>query len=280
MSDANGLVLSEGAFELLFERADLPAFPLPDELVRIYGGVLGLERPSLFANFVGSVDGVVALEGSGESGHVISGNSDADHFVMGLLRACADAIVIGASTLRASPKHLWNAERIFPPAAARFAELRRSLGLGEEPKLVVVTASGVLDPSSPALREAIVATTPAGEKRLAGALPPTTRVLVFEADHVERSGHAGMRLSPLLELLHAEKLELILTEGGPTLVGRLVAEDLLDELFLTVSPRLFGRYPGDARKTLVDGIDLSGKTLELASVRRQGSHLFLRYGFR
>jgi riboflavin biosynthesis pyrimidine reductase len=280
MSDASGLVLPGGAFELLFERADLPAFPLPDEIVELYGGVLGLRRPSLFANFVASVDGAVALEGAGESGHVISGNSDADHFVMGLLRACADAVVIGASTLRASPKHLWTADRIFPKAAARFADLRRSLGLGEEPRLVVVTASGVLDPSSPALRGAIIATTPGGKKRLAGALPPTASILVFETGEVDRSGHSGMSLTPVVEHLHAEKMELILTEGGPTLVGRLIAEDLLDELFLTVSPRLFGRYPGDARKALVEGVDLSGKALELSSVRRHGSHLFLRYGFR
>lgn len=279
MSDANELGLPGGAFELLYERAELPAFALPDELVRVYGGVLGMRRPSLFANFVASVDGAVALEGAGESGHVISGNSDADHFVMGLLRACADAVVIGASTLRASPKHLWTAERIFAPAAAAFAEFRRALGLRAEPKLVVVTASGVLDPSSPALGGAIVATTPAGKKRLAGTLPTTARIVTFEADHVDRAGHSGMSLAPVLELLHAEKMELILTEGGPTLVGRLVAEDLLDELFLTVSPRLFGRYPGDARKALVDGVDLSGKTLELSSVRRQGAHLFLRYGF-
>ena len=279
MSDGNEPVLPGGAFELLFERADLPAFQLPNELARVYGGVLGLGRPSLFANFVASVDGVVTLEGAGESGHVISGNSDADHFVMGLLRACADAVIIGASTLRASPKHLWTAERIFPTAATRFADLRRTLGLGEQPKLVVVTASGVLDPSCPALQNAIFATTPAGMKRLAGALPPTARIASFEATEVDRSGHSRMRLGPVLSLLRAENAELVLTEGGPTLVGQLIFENLLDELFLTVSPRLFGRYSGDARKALLDGVDVSKKSIELSSVRRQGSHLFLRYGF-
>ena len=61
------------------------------------------------------------------------------------------------------------------------------------------------------------------------------------------------------------------------LVARLIAEDLLDELFLTVSPALFGRYAGDAKKALVDGLDLGRKPLGLSSVRRHGSHLFLRY---
>ena len=81
-------------------------------------------------------------------------------------------------------------------------------------------------------------------------------------------------------LARAEGLQLLLTEGGPTLVGRLLAEDLLDELFLTTSPLLLGRLGGDERKSLVDGVDLraagTGK-LTLSSVRRRGSFLYLRY---
>ena len=51
----------------------------------------------------------------------------------------------------------------------------------------------------------------------------------------------------------------------------------MDELFLTISPRLFGRKVNDARKSLVEGVDLAGQPLELLSVRRHDSHLFLRY---
>jgi riboflavin biosynthesis pyrimidine reductase len=227
---------------------------------------------------VSSVDGVVALDSPGESGHVISGDSEADHFVMGLLRACADAVVIGAGTLRASPKHLWHPDRIFPPGKAAFAELRQSLGLGAQPKLVVVTGSGELDTSLPALRDAIIVTTPVGEERLRGRLVSPARVLaVSEANAPSGAGVDRLMLAPVVELLHGEGHEFLLTEGGPALVGQFLAEDLVDELFLTVSPRLFGRYAADARKALVDGVDLGGKPLELGSVRRHGSHLFLRY---
>ena len=69
----------------------------------------------------------------------------------------------------------------------------------------------------------------------------------------------------------------MLTEGGPTLMAQLVAERALDELFVTVSPVLFGRFPEDARKSLADGLDLGRTTLELLSARRSGAHLFLRY---
>jgi riboflavin biosynthesis pyrimidine reductase len=69
----------------------------------------------------------------------------------------------------------------------------------------------------------------------------------------------------------------ILTEGGPSIVGELAAEGLLDELFLTTSPTLFGRFPDDGRKALTDGADLGGVPLELLSLRRHGSHVFSRY---
>jgi riboflavin biosynthesis pyrimidine reductase len=74
----------------------------------------------------------------------------------------------------------------------------------------------------------------------------------------------------------------VLTEGGPTLLGRLAAEGALDELFLTVSPVLAGRRTGDGRLGLVDGVQLlpaGGRWARLRGVRASGSHLFLRYAF-
>jgi len=64
-------------------------------------------------------------------------------------------------------------------------------------------------------------------------------------------------------------------------VGELFRDGLIDELFLTVAPRLYGRHAGDGRKSLVDGVDLAGAVtglgLTLSSVRRHESYLFLRY---
>jgi riboflavin biosynthesis pyrimidine reductase len=261
--------LARGPLETLFERESLTRFGLSPELAALYAGDFGLERPRLYANFVESVDGTVALPDAGESGHVISGDNDADRFVMGLLRACADAVLIGAGTFRASPNHLWHAGRIFPPAAAAFAALRRKLELAPTPKLVLVTGSGELDPHAPAMADALVVTTPEGAARLRGKLAPGARVVACRSSPVS--------LAWVLELLRAEGHELVLTEGGPSLVGELVAESLLDELFVTVSPKIFGRSPGDERKSLIHGVDLLGTPLELTSVRRYGSHLFLRY---
>jgi riboflavin biosynthesis pyrimidine reductase len=258
--------LPGGPLELLYERPDPPVFDLPKPLQAAYGGPFGLREDCVYANFVASVDGVVALRAEEESGHIISKGSAADRFVMGLLRACADVILLGAGTFRKAAGHLWHAEAIYPPAATLFVELRRRLGLGHHPPLCVVTATGEIDPTQPALRDAIIVTTPAGEARLKGRVPPTTR---FESGPI--------RLPEVIERLRAQGHRRILTEGGPTLASELAAARLLDELFLTRSPTLFGRLTADGRKGLIDGVDLAGREVDLLGVRRHGSYLFLRY---
>lgn len=255
--------------ERCFEREGLPRFGLPGDLAAAYGGDFGLGRPVLYANFVASVDGVVALPGGVESGHIVSGGDEPDHFIMGLLRAAADAVLIGAGTFATATGELWHPEAVYPAAADGYAELRRQLGLRPHPLLVVVTGSGRLDPTQPALRDCLVLTSPVGEARLRGNLPQGARVVV--------AGESPFAGAGLVELLHAQGLESILAEGGPTLLAPLLAEGLVDELFLTSSPRLFGRYPRDRRKALVDGTDLGGRPMELASLGRHGSHLYLRY---
>src|SRR6059058_3965143 len=88
----------------LHERAGLPFWGLPPPLAAAYGGDLGFARPCVYANFVASMDGVTALGPEyPSSGSAISGHAPADRFVMGLLRACADVVLIGAGTLRATP---------------------------------------------------------------------------------------------------------------------------------------------------------------------------------
>jgi riboflavin biosynthesis pyrimidine reductase len=263
------LALETEPLELLFERDGLPRFGLPSALSAIYGGDLGFSTPRLFANFVSSIDGVVALPGGDESGHVVSGDSEADRFVMALLRACADAVVVGAGTFRKGAGHLWHSDDIYPDGARGFEETRSRLGLARRPALVLVTGSGLIDTTQPAVRDAIVVTTPAGEARLRHQVPSTARIVVSDDDKV--------RFADVIQLLHKEGLRLLLTEGGPSLVAHLVAETVLDELFVTSSPTLFGRYPNDHRKSLIDGLDLADRRLELLSVRRHRSHLFLRY---
>ncbi len=260
--------------ELLEERRGLPSYEMPEALSRLYGGSLGFEAPRLYANFVSSLDGVVALEGVNNSSQVISGRSEADRFVMGLLRACADAVLIGAGTLRAAPRSLWTPAYIYPDAAAAFAELRRALGRTDMPRLAVLTARGEIDPGHPALEAgALVLTTSLGASKLEGRLPASSTLVTLG------DGRA-IDLPDVMTTLRSEGHQVVLSEGGPTLIGGLLEAGLLDELFLTLSPLLAGRSSDGGRPGLVEGIELlPSRSIagELVSIRRDRTHLFLRY---
>ena len=262
----------------LFEHPELPHRALPAKLEALYGGDLDVPDPCLYANFVSSIDGVVALGPQfPSSGSTISGRAAADRFVMGLLRACAHAVVVGAGALRSSTdRQRWVPENVYPDAADDFAELRRSRGLAAEPTLVVVTASGALPVDHPALRAAaVVATTAAGAARLNRLVPPTCTVLSL-------GDGPSVRAAALIDALHAHGLTTILTEAGPRLAGQFADEGLLDELFLTVSPVLAGRDHVE-RDGLLAGVELLPDRREtggLLSARQQASYLFLRYRLR
>lgn len=263
--------------ELLYEKAEQPRFGLPPALATAYGGDLGFTSPCVYANFVTSLDGVAALGPEyPSSGSAISGREPADRFVMGLLRACADAVLIGAGTLRATPRHQWTPDHVCPHAAPDFAELRRSLRRATQPELVVVTAGGDLPTQHPALQSgAVVTTTPDGARRLEGRLPAACTVLIANEG-------PSLRMTDVLAHLHAHGHTAVLTEGGPHLIGHLLGEGLLDELFLTTSPVLAGRAD-IPRPGLIAGLELlpnRPERTELISIRRRESYLFLRYRLR
>src|SRR5207244_13328583 len=136
-------------FDVLFED-DVPHHQMRPELERIYGR-LGFADSVIYSNFVSSVDGVVTLGSNPSAGSVLSGRNQADRFLMGLLRAFADAVLLGAGTLRATPGHHWTPEHIYPDLASSFAELRMSLERKPRPRLVLLTASGNVEVSHPAV---------------------------------------------------------------------------------------------------------------------------------
>jgi riboflavin biosynthesis pyrimidine reductase len=260
---------------LLDEQPDLPQVDLPDELRVLYGGGIGFDGPCVYANFVETIDGVVAISGLERSNAIISGESDADRFVMGLLRALADVVVVGSGTMLAAPMGTWRADRVFPAASGAFAELRRGLGKTQHPAVAVVTAGGSFDPTHPVLESgAIVLTTERAADEIRARVPAATEVVAVNGgDRVDLAG--------AVTVLRARGHASILSEGGPTLFTSLLAADLVDELFLTVSPLLAGRS-GVRRLSLADGAELLPDVRvagELLSIRRHESHLFLRYGF-
>jgi len=207
---------------------------LPFDLERVYGGI-GLAPEALYSNFVSSIDGVVAMGEGKHAGSLISGKYPADRFLMALLRACADGVLLGAGTLRSTPGHLWSAADVYPSLAESFAGLRRALGREPEPRLVVLTAHGDIDSAHPAIqRGATVITTDEGKRALAAKLPSACEVVSVGAA-------AQVDIAKAIEEARKRGLAVLLTEGGPHLMGRLIEANLLDEAFITISPVVAGR---------------------------------------
>ena len=151
---------------------------LPQKLRELYDGDLHFRRspaarPFVIANFVSTLDGVVSFEMKGLSGgSTISGSNPADRFIMGLLRASADAIVVGAGTLRdVSAKSLWTPEYAYPDAKHLYKEYRvNAQHKPEYPLLVIVSGSGRLELKRAIFRTpdipAVIITTSTGRDEL------------------------------------------------------------------------------------------------------------------
>jgi riboflavin biosynthesis pyrimidine reductase len=281
------------AIEPLWEAPEPPTTPvdrrggpLPEALAARYPGSLVVDlvdnRPTIVANFVETLDGIVAIEAeqTGAGGRDISGYSEADLSMMALLRVLADVIVVGAGTLRNGSRHIWTAANLIPALAEDFAAWRSEMWLTPHPTLVVVTASGNVDATHAALNApgvpVVIATTPHGAERLA-ELPfgPTVRVAVIGDQSMVPAG-------AILALVEELGGRLALCEGGPHLFGELLRARLVDELFLTMAPQVAGRDAKTHRLSLVEGAsygDGRGRWANLASIRRAGDDLFLRYRF-
>ena len=262
------------------------ALPLPPGLSALYGPLRfppHPDRPYVVGNFVTSLDGVAALEepGYGDGGP-IGGRDPHDRMVMGLLRAVADAVVVGAGTQRAaSPHHLWTAEYIDPALADSYQVLRVRLERPRPPLNVVVTARGEFDPGRRLFRSGevpvLIVTTASGSRRIQElGMTPSIRVAVADGP-----GRLSARsIMDAVDLTQAS--DVVLVEGGPHLLGDFLAGGLLDELFLTLAPQVAGRDGAAARPGLVAGrIFAPERPLwgTLVGVKRGGSHLFLRYTF-
>jgi riboflavin biosynthesis pyrimidine reductase len=261
---------------------------LPPQLAARYEGGLTValrsDRPTVIANFVSSIDGVVALGTGMGSGGEISGFSEADRFMMALLRGLADVVLVGAGTARAGRRHEWTPRRLQPDLAEVFARWREKLGLAPQPTTIVVSASGNIDPSQPAFNApdvpVIVVTTRAGASHLAQLAAPPPRNMAVEAAAYE----GPIRAPALLDVIRRTGAQLALCEGGPHLFGDLVSAGLVDELFLTLAPQLIGRDESATRLALVEGAIVGeeggkGRWVSLRSIRRAGDDLFLRYRF-
>ncbi len=212
------------------------------------------ERPLVAVNFAATVDGRATI--GGVSGPI---GSAADTTMLAGLRTRFDAVMIGAGTMRA--------ERYGPLAPRPEQRQRRErLGLPPEPLLAIVSGRLDLPWEAPLFAE--------GEGRVliftaSEAEPPPT------ATPLEIVRHQGfVDLAEALRQLRREHgVRALLCEGGPGLHGELQGGGMVDDLFLTIAPKLTG---GEAPR-IVEGELPAVAELELAWLLEQEGELFARY---
>ena len=213
-------------------------------------------RSGVALNMIASVDGRIAVDGhSGPLGSI------ADRALFHALRARADAVLVGAGTVRT--------ERYGPivkdPAVG---ERRRLEGLERQPLALIVSHALELDPALGLLADEdshiVMLTSSQGD-----LLPPGAAARV---DYV-RTASLRDGLDQVRERWGAR---VIVGEGGPSLNGRLAAEGLIDELFLAIAPLLVGEVPGGGA-LVRGGAPSAPLELELRMLLAHGSHLYANY---
>lgn len=272
----------------LYDGTGVAPSPCLTKIVReAYDGELffsdSSSRPLIVGNFVQTLDGIVSLKIPGKSGGAeISGRNEEDTFIMGLLRAYADAVMFGEDTFRNAPGHVWTAGCVYPTFEKEFHAFRKHLDKASlHPLNVVVSGMGHVDLDEPLFKneeiQSLVLTTHQGatqlHRRYGVTLPATVHVL---------PGEVTINPSDMAALLHAEYgVKLLLHEGGPTLFSSFLGQSLLDELFLTMAPQIVGRGRTGERPAFSGPLGLPPKQAiwgTLLSVKRAKSgHLFLRY---
>jgi riboflavin-specific deaminase-like protein len=217
------------------------------------------DRPYLVLNMAATADGRVAIGGRSAP---VAGSADRELFHH--LRTQADAVMAGAGTARVE-----RYRRVVKNDELR-AKRERS-GVFPEPLAVLVSGSLNLPADLPLLAD------------------PASRVAIVTASHSSIEGVAAdvdyLRQPPdgsLTEAMHTLRTDYgvrsILCEGGPHLNSSLLRENLVDELFLCVSPRIAGTPDQPASvegPPLQEPIDMT-----LVSLHEADEHLFFRYRLR
>ena len=287
---------STPTFEVLFDHAE-PS-PFTDDALAPYGN-FGFpapppHRPWIYSNFVQSLDGIVSLLGKHATGGDIA-QSSADRWLMDVLRAYADAVLMGMTTLRIERRNRGPESRgtVFQVVEPELLRLRDKLGKGRQ-RNIFVTHAANLDLSQwkvfdGDVVDAAVVASPAGAERLIVQKVQPHVAIIAAGDGELLDLPAAIR-----QLREQLAIKYLLCEGGPTLYGALARADLIDEKFITVSPVETGqivpreqeRLPEEQditpllRPTVFGGPGFTKETMThwtWLSCRKSGDHEFNRY---
>jgi 2,5-diamino-6-(ribosylamino)-4(3H)-pyrimidinone 5'-phosphate reductase len=222
-----------------------------------------MDRPFVYVNMAMTADGKITSARREEPQFA----SRLDKKVMDRLRAEADAVLVGAGTLRADD----------PPLHVRDPEMkayRRSLGKPDRLVNVLVTASAAVDSASQFF------TGDHAEGRIVATVedaPADRLARLSKVADVWTVGRGAVNLADLLARLKARGIERLLVEGGGALNWGFVSQDLVDELYVTIAPAILG---GSRAPTLCEGEGFAmadRKRLSLLASEVVDGEIFCRY---
>jgi len=223
------------------------------------------ELPVVSVNMAMTADGKIATANRALS----SFGSARDHEHLLELRTHADAVMSGARTVDLNAINMG-------PGAARFRRLRLQRGLAEYNRRVIVSGSGSINPRAEVFRHRFSPITILTTQRMPAA---TRRRLEALGAEIKICGRRKINFRTALRWLRVQRgVKRLLCEGGGELNGALFRAGLVDELHLTVCPKIFG---GRESPTIADGLGFAtlaaAARFELQSARRIGSEMFLHY---
>lgn len=274
----------------LYEKARVtgPSVLTPD-LNRFYGDLAFPEvsgRPYVVGNFVKTVDGPVTF-GKGVANPLFG--SREDRLVMSILRALADAVVVGKDTLLDDPPSAtWHWKTtISPDKRDMLLEFAKRLGKRKLQKNVFVSATGTgFDFSRNVFHDsdvnAVIATTAVGAGHLKQEISALAEPPSLEIWPLDDSG-GGVDLGNLIAKLWQEDSRFVLLEGGAALYGSFEALDLVDEIFLSQHPMIAGNGKSAPRPTFSGSSYPAGgqKRVTLVSIKKgENDTLFFRWHYR
>jgi 2,5-diamino-6-(ribosylamino)-4(3H)-pyrimidinone 5'-phosphate reductase len=223
------------------------------------------KRPFVYVNMAISADGKIATANRAVS----SFGSARDQAHLLELRAGADAVMAGARTVDSQPVTLG-------PGPTRYRRLRERQGLAPYNLRIVASRSASVNPRAEVFRHrfspVIVLVGGGADRRRLDRL----RRMAAE---VKICGQGQIDFERALRWLRERwGIQRLLCEGGGELNGALFSAGLVDELHLTVCPKIFG---GRFAPTIADAVGVSNLAdatdLELQSARRRGQEMFLVY---
>ncbi len=216
-------------------------------------------RPWLLVNMIAGIDGATSLDGvSGGLG------GPADQAVFRAIRASSDWILVASATAAAEQYRA-------PTVTAEIAERRVAAGRTPSPRLAIVTASGRVDPSIPAL--AARADTDPVPVVVTGSSADDDHLRDLDADVVRLDAERPEPAAILAEL-GERGARVVLAEGGPRFNGILHGAAVIDEFCLTLSPTMAG---GSSPRVVAHAGEGLATRFRLDRLLEQDELLFARY---